>query len=382
MNNFLIPINNSKELEENNIDLTNSNIYCYWCDKEELEKTSLTLNDNYSYISCFLSSQEDKITNLVNGGYILIFIKTPKILYGIIKIDSIIMKSLPSKHYLEDDDEEYIKNLTNNKLITIDNDKYTKLINNFKLVEVPKMFIVKFSHLYHFGYEIGIKKLNDYVKNYSSTKSEQIQQIQQIQNLTDFKYPHKVQNKELMKCWDNNFLANFLSYLNYLNSQDKIILETETKTETETELLSSNSLTSSIDSDKTDIQIFKTLKFCIPVLWNGCDIIKNMLVKSKSKPNKKIIIEHYTNCTECEINDNNNKLLNIDNKKIVIKNINSTDDIKLFDLIINKYTNIDNFNIENIENISTYIEFEKGKINIISCPNSQYIYSNCIFIIE
>lgn len=372
MNNFLIPINNSKELEENNINLTNSNIYCYWCDKEELEKTSLTLNDNYSHISCFLSSREDKITDLVNGGYILIFIKTPKILYGIIKIDSIIMKSIPPKHYLEDDDEEYIKNLTNNKLITIDNDKYTKLINNFKLVEVPKMFIVKFSHLYYFGYEIGIKKLNDYVKNYSSTKS---QQIQQIQNLTDFKYPHKVQNKELMKCWDNNFLANFLSYLNYLNSQDKIILETET----ETELLSSNSLTSSIDSDKTDVQIFKTLKFCIPVLWNGCDIIKNMLVKSTIKPNKKNIIEHYTNCTECEINDNNNKLLNIDNKKIVIKNINSIDDIKLFDLMINKYTNIDNFNIDNI---STNIEFEKGKINIVSCPNSQYIYSNCIFIIE
>lgn len=376
--NFLIPVNNSKELRENNIYLTNSNIYCYWCDKEELEKTSLTLNDNYSHISCFLSSQEDKITDLVNGGYILIFIKTPKILYGVIKIDSIIMKSLPPKHYLEDDDEEYTKNLANNKLITIDNNKYIQLVKQYKFVEVPKMFIIKFSHLFYFGYEIGIKKLNDYVKNYLNTKTEQ---IQQIQNLTDFKYPHKVQNKELMKCWDRNFLANFLSYFNYLNSQDKIILETETETETETvsELLSSNSSTSSIDSDKTGIQIFKTLKFSIPVLWNGCDIIKDMLVKSKSKPNKKIIIKHYTNCADCEINDNNNKLLNLDNKKIVIKNINSTDDIKLFNLIINKYINVDNFDIGNI---TSNIEFEKNKVNIISCPNSQNIYSNCIFIIE
>jgi hypothetical protein len=375
---FLIKINNSKELEENNIILTNSNIYCYWCDKEELEKISLTLNDKYSHISCFLSSQEDKITNLVNGGYILIFIKTPKLLYGIIKIDSIIMKSLPQKHYLEDDDEEYIKNLTNNKLITIDNDKYIQLVEQYKFVEVPKMFIVKFSHLYHFGYEIGIKKLNDYVKKSSDLKIDKnIQQIHQAQNFTDFKYPHKVQNKELVRCWDNNFLNNFLNYLNHLNSQDKIILETDT------DLLSSGSFTDSIsgsiESEKTNIETFKIQKFCIPILWNGCDIIKDMLVKSKSKPNKKLILKHYTNCADCEINDNNNKLLSLDNKKLVIKNINSIDDIKLFDLIINNYTNIDNLNISNISN---NFEFEKGKINIISCPKSKNIYSNCIFIIE
>jgi len=378
--NFLIQINNSKELEENNIDLTNSNIYCYVCDKEELEKISLTHNNKYSHISCFLSSQEDKITDLVNRGYILIFIKTPKVLYGIIKIDSIIMKSIPEKHYLEDNDEEYTKNLTNNKLITIDNDKYIQLVKQYKFVEVPKMFIVKFSHLYHFGYEIGIKKLNDYVKKSFDLKTNKNkQQIQQVQNYIDFKYPHKVQNKELLGCWDNNFVTNFLNYLNHLNSQDKIILETET----ETDLLSSGSFTDSIScsskSDKTDIETLKIQKFCIPVLWNGCDIIKDMLVKSKYKPNKKLILKHYTNCADCEINDNNNKLLSLDNKKLVIKNINSTDDIKLFDLIVNNYNNVDNLHVSNISND---LEFEKGKINIISCQKSQKIYSNCVFIIE
>lgn len=360
---FLVQINNSNELEENNIKLTKSNTYCYWCDKEELEKISLSSDNNYSHISCFLSSKEDKLTDLVNDGYILIFIKTPKILYGVIKIDSLIMGSLPQKHYLEDDDdEEYMKNLLTNKLITIDCDEYTKLIKHYKLVEVPKMFIVKFNRLYYFGYEIGIKKFNDYVKNLLNQKFEQIQQ--------DFKYPQKVQNKELIGLWDKNFLDNFSSYLNYLNSQDMTILESDISTE----LLSSNSMTSS-----TDDQIFKTSKFCIPVLWNGCDVIKDMLVKSKSKPNKKTILKHYTCCTDCEINDNNNKLINLDDKKLVIKNINSTDDIKSFNLIIDKYTNVENFDIGIT---STDIQFEKNKVNIISCPNSQNIYSNCLFIIE
>ena len=362
--NFLIEINNSKELEENNIDLTNSNIYCYWCDKEELEKITLSSDDNYSHISCFLSSKEDKLTDLVNGGYILIFVKTPKILYGVIKIDSVIIKSLPQKHYLEDDDEEYTKNLLTNKLITIDYDEYTKLVKHYKFVEVPKMFMVKFNHLYYFGYEIGIKKLNDYVKKISN-----------IQQTIDFKYPHKVQNKELVCYWDKSFFSNFLAnYLNYLNSQDKIIMESES-----IKLLSSNSLTNSIVSDETYVHIFKTSKFCIPVLWNGCDIIKDMLVKSKSKPNKKIILNHYTSCVNCEINDNNNKLVNLNDKKLVIKNINSISDIKTFNSIIDKYTNVENFNID-ITSID--IQFEKNKVNIISCPNSQNIYSKCLFIIE
>lgn len=379
---FLIKINNSKELEENNIGLTNSNIYCFWCDREELEKTSLTSSNNYSHISCFLSSKEDKITNLVNGGYILIFLKTPKVLYGVIKIDSIIMKSLPEKHYLDDVDEEdeaYIKNLKNNELIKIDCENYTKLIKQYRLVEVPKMFIVKFNHLYYFGYEIGIKKLNDYVKNYPRAKLQQTEQIQ-IQNQQDFKYPSNVQNKELKKCWDVNFLDNFLTYFNHLNFQDKIIIETETDIETKTKTKTKTDIETNLD--KTDIQILKTSKFCIPVLWNGCGIIQDMLIRSKSKPNKKIILKHYSCCKDCEINDNNGRLLNLDNKKIVIKNINSKDDIELFNLIVNNYTNVNNLNISNTINISNDLKLEKNKINIVSCPKSQDIYSNCLFIVE
>jgi hypothetical protein len=368
--NFLIQINNSMELEENNINLTNSNIYCYWCDKQELEKITLSSNDDYSHISCFLSSKEDKLTKLVNGGYILIFIKTPRILYGIVKVDSIIIKSFPEKNYLEDDDDEYKNDLINNKSIIINHDKYNELIKQYKMVEVPKMFILKFKYLYHFGYEIAIKKFNDSIKN----------------NSIEFKYPCKVQNKEIIKCWNENFLTNFLNYLNHLNYQEKILLvsetETENENETETDLLSSNSLISLSETNKTDETKIKSIdkkKFCIPVLWNGCDIIKNMLIKSKSKPNKKIILEHYVNCIDCEINDNNNKLIELNNKKIVIKNINSSDDIKLFDFIVNKYNNIDNLNISNI---SSNIEFEKDNINIITCSKSQSVYNQCLFILE
>lgn len=361
--NFLIQINNSKELEENNIVLTNSNVYYYWCDKQELEKTSLFYDDNYSHISCFLSSKEDRITNLVNDGYILIFIKTPKILYGIVKVDSIIMKSLPEKNYLEDDDEEYTNDLINNKSITINQEKYNKLVDKYKLVQVPKMFIVKFKHLYYFEYEIGIKKFNDYIKNNLN--------IELKQSFVNFKYPHKVQNKEMVKCYNKDFITNFLNYLNHLNLQDKIIIEANT------DLLSLNSLTSLSETNDTESTTNKINKFCIPVLWKGCDIINNMLIKSK--PNKKIIQEHYLNCMNCEINDNNNKLIKLNDKKMVIKNINSSNDIKLFDYIVDKYSNVENLNIIDV---LTDIKLEKDKINIISCPKSQSIYKNCFFIIE
>lgn len=350
---LLIQINNSKELEENNINLINSNLYCYWCDKEELEKITLSDDQEYLHISCFLSSKEDKLVELVNNGYILIFIKMPKILYGIIKVDSIIMKSLPEQNYLEDEDEEYTNNLINNKSIIIDHHKYSQLIDLYKLIEVPKMFIVKFKYLYYFGYEISIKKFNDYIKN----------------NSIEFKYPNKVQKKQMIKCLDNNLSTNFVNYLNYLNHQDKIILESE---------LTSQNLISSIEHIKNEIQLYKK-KFCIPVLWNGCDIIKDMLIKSKSKPNKKIIQDHYLSCKYCEINDNNNKLVELNNKKIVIKNINCSNDIKLFDSIVDKYNNVEDLIIVNEQND---IELEQDKINIISCIKSHSIYNQCLFIIE
>jgi hypothetical protein len=142
-----------------------------------------------------------------------------------------------------------------------------------------------------------------------------------------------------------------------------------------------------------------------------------MIIKLKTKQNKNIILEHYNNCKECEINDNNDKLLNLNEKKIVIKIIGSnfntntdkdrdidtdidndndndndndidtdTDidndidtDTDIFDLIINKYSNIELINSKDIPN---NFLLDKGKINIVCCISSKSIYKNCVFIIE
>lgn len=361
---FLISIKNSKDLEEKNINLNKSKLYCYWCDKEELEKTSLNIKNNYSHISCFFSLSEDKLTDLVNNAYILIFIKNPKILYGIIKVDSIIIKNLPEKNYLEDEDIEYKNKLINNKLIKIELNEFTKIVEEHKLVEVPKMFIVRYENLYYFNYEIGIKKFNDFINKDLDINSK----IKKY----NFKYPNKVQNKELKKCCDNNLINNLKKYIDYLNLQDNLLLKSKNIEE------SINISEISDISETSDTLNNKKEYYLIPVLWNGCKIIKEILVECNSKPNKKLIQDHYLNCSDCEINDNNNKQIDISKKKIVIKNIDCLNNLKIFDYISNKYNNNENI-------ISTDLldfNLDKGKINIISCKKSSNIYNKCLFIIE
>lgn len=386
--NFLINICNSNELEKNRINLNKTNTYCYWCDKEELKKITLNTIDNYSHISCFFSLKNDKLTNLVNNEkYVLIFIRTPKILYGIIKVESLIIKSIPEKSYLEDDDIEYTKELLSNKSIEINADKYNKLIKDYKWVEVPKMFIIKFKHIYFFEYEIAIKKFNDYL----------MQQIQtQTPNQTQFKYPNKVHNKQMEKMTKENFLPTLLNFIDRLNNQNKIILELES------ELEQVSNTTSETNSNLSDLSVLtetnkEISKFSIPVLWNGCEIIKNMII-NETKPKKKLIISHYTNCAECEIIDNNEKPLSLTNKTLVYKKIQTGNEsgtgtgIEIFDVLIDKYSNVENFIMDkskgkakaNDNNVlkTCNFELEKNKINIISCIKSSSVYNKCLLIIE
>lgn len=380
--NFLIKISNAKSLEENNINMNESNIYSYTCDRNELEKTILYIEDNYSHISCYFSSKLEKFNKLINNGYILIFIKNPKVLYGIIKVESLIIKNIPEKNYLEDNYDTDTDTDTNvnvntdddllidNELIEINENLYKELIKKYKLVEVPKMFFVKFKHLYFFEYEITMGKLNNYLCSSLSTNTNTNESSQNY-----FKYPYKTQNKEMIKYHNKNFIVNLKNYIDYLNNSDKM---TESKSkinlnlvpDVKLDLIKSNSIERSENISK---------QFSIPVLWNGCEIIKDMLIKSKTKHKKNIILEHYANCKECEINDNNEKILNFEGKKIVIKNISDVSSIEIFDLIIEKYSNVESIHLnDNINNFSLDI----GKINIVQCSCSKSIYNQCLFIIE
>jgi len=352
--NFLIPIDNLNEFKDNTIKIIENNIYYYWCDKDELEKISLCVESNYSHLACFFSSKLDKVDELVNGGIIFIFIKNPKILYGIIKVELVIMKTLLKNNYLEEDNTNYNNELLNNKSIIVNENIFLELIKQYKIIEVPKMFFIKFKHLYQFKYQISIKKFNEY-----------------IESQLKFKYPINIQNKEMIKSWDNNFINNITNYIENLNIQYKNVLPSTCKN---INIDSSSNLSFNLNP------YIKNQKFCIPVLWNSCIDVKNKLNELKTnRKQKKFFISHYTNCINCEINDNNDNFLNIFNKNITIKYINEDSDIKIFDLMVNKYTNIDKLIIT--EEYDT-LKFIKGNINIVYCPTSKTIYKDCLLIIE
>ena len=363
--NLLIQIIDSSSIKKNNINFNNKNIYCLWYDKNELEKILIGSQTNTdTYMSCFFSSTTDKLQELI-GSYIMIFLKNPKILYGFVKINSIILKDIPFKSYLEEIDEEYIKQIKKNSLILIDEIEYKNIIKKYKYVEVPKMFLVKFSYLYEFKYEIGIKKFNNFILNTDVLIEK---------NYLEFKYPKKVQNKEMIKCQDSNFTYNLMKYINYLHNRVEMLNQNKVQN---TFIMDNNNINKIPNNLNTPIKN----KFCIPVLWNGCECIKNMLIYQTIKPNRKLILSHYLNCVDCEINDNNNNMINFEaKKKITIKNINKDSDVGIFDSLVNSYKNIESFNIEN-KNYDGF-EIEKDKINIIYCSKSSSIYSECLFIIE
>jgi len=361
MSDFLIQIIDSKSIKKNNINFDKKKIYCLWYDKNELEKIligSQTNSNINSYMSCFFSSTSDKLQELV-GSYVMIFLKNPKILYGFVKINSIILKDIKLKSYLEDYDEEYILEIKKNNSIQIDEVEFNNIIIKYKYVEVPKMFLIKYHHLYEFKHEISIKKFNEFNSNIDVLNKKKY---------IEFKYPTKVQNKELIKCVDLNFTSNLMRYIDNLHNKDKIQINDE---------MPNNNMNKLHANSKNLIKN----KFCIPVLWNCCECIKNMLIYQTIKPNKKIILSHYLNCVDCEINDNNDKMINFeDKKKITIKNINEDSYFSIFESFVNSYKNIDLSYIEN-KNYDGF-EIEKEKINIISCPKSSSIYSKCLFIIE
>jgi hypothetical protein len=369
--NFIIPIDDGDKFNKNLIKITNNNIYCYWCDKDELEKIFSNTNNNYSHLSFFFSSISDKVDELTNNGIVMIFLKNPKILYGFIKVEYVIIKNLTKNNYLEEDNFDYNNKLLNNDCVIIDENKFNNLLKQYKMVEVPKMFFIKFKCLYQFKYEISIKKFNDYINS------------NQFENITEFKYPKCVQNKEMIKSQDEKFIVVLSKYIEYLNILDRT---NTTATSTGTSTSSPATITTTTDfelstSDNFDTD-FLNQKFCIPVLWNLCDEMKDILVNLITNKNqKKKFISHYKNCKNCEINDNNDKFVNLENKNITIKFINNEYDTKLFDLIIDKYKNIDNLIIRE-KNVFDKLNFTKGKINVIYCFKSKSIYKDCLFVIE
>ena len=324
---------------------TLNNIYFYWIDKKDLHKITL-FNNDLKYLPCNPYNDEFDLNEIQT---IIIFLKNPKIIYGIIKINKIIIKDIKNNNI----DLEYLVNNNENKNkinrnIEKNNDKFDELIKKLSLIKIPQLFFLEFDKIYIFEYEINLKNFNYFLKTIKNS-------------FIEFKYPKKIRDKNIIKNYFDNFFDYLIEYLehlknNYKSIDDSIILENNSKQY----------------NFKQNTEII----FQIPILWRACDeIIKKI---KNSTISQKIINFHLNNnCELCEINNNNIKSLNLEKKKITIIDLNNNEEEKIYDEIIQKYHNVDNFILYNNE-----INLDENMINIIRCMKSKNIYNECFFILE
>ncbi len=81
--------------------------YYYWCDKLELQKlVSFEDKDKQRFIPCYPYGNDISYVDLI-GKSLLIFLKNPKIFYGFLTIESILIKKRKEKYYFVK--EKFIK---------------------------------------------------------------------------------------------------------------------------------------------------------------------------------------------------------------------------------------------------------------------------------
>ncbi len=371
--------------------INNDSTYYYWTDKTDLLKLENIKNNhkipNGYYLPCICYDTFDYNSNNMIEKNILIFLKNPKILYGLTKINNIILNEIKKKNNLLNYDVEIdvevdvnvnvdvdVNNLNElhiNKFILVDTTLYQNLLNIFNLVNIPGLFFIKIDEINIFNYEINLNIFNKYFENTA--------------NFVKFKYPLNIKSKHIIKSYHtdfNNFKLNIINYLEYLEKNYNKKNDCNSKT--------INTNTNTNTYDKKTLKLDKSeIKFNIPILWNGCDEFKKIFFKhfknnTLDKSIKKMFINHWCNCDDCEIIDNNKVSNCLNNekfikKKKIIKLIEVETDYNIFEKIINCYHNMDDFILNDI---NEKFQLDTKKINIISCYQKGNNYKKCIFIIN
>ena len=351
--------------------------YYYWCNIIELQKLSL-LDDDMRFIPC--CPYEHINYNNIIGKNVLIFLKNPKIFYGIIKSQSVLIKEKPepdtnnfNTNNFNSDDLE-----TLNKSIVIDEKIYSFLIHKYNMVDVPNLFFIKIDKINIFEFEIDIKSYNKYVNGELTT----IEKLSKI----EFDYPKKVKPKHIIKSYYEYFQKYMFDYINYLDNKlnnDNAVNPIQIPILIDNNMISDN-ISLSDNTTISDIEIISDttldiptiINFSIPILWNGCDkIVKNF---KERKICTKLIKKHWSKCDKCEIVNNNLNEFKIC-KKIIVHNIENKNDYNIIDKLIDDYKNLRNFSFEKTK---TELLFDHDKINIIYCFESNNIYKNCFFVLE
>jgi hypothetical protein len=286
-----------------------------------LEKGNLEkISSNTKYLPCILIDRNDE-NDLINN-YMIIMLSDKKIIYGFFKIETIL---------LEAEDIEL----------------YNKLVLRFNLIKIPKLIFVSFNQINSFKYKIEISKIN---KNFE----------------LDSNYKKITMSVNYQPtCAIKNIYSNLNNYLNdYINFQETAnieIIEIERERETDDTL--------------------NYINMCVPILWNSCEDIKRNIGTGIKKA---IILNHLTNCDNCEIVDNNIKDLNM--KKKIVLNILDKDDennINIFNEIIESYGIARNFQYRNklFENSNININLDDINIFMLNGTIQNNIYSQCYFAI-
>jgi hypothetical protein len=255
------------------------------------------------------------------------------------------------------------------------------------MVEIPGLFFIKFNCINVFKFKIEIKSFNQYLS------------LENINNISEqFDFPKKIKFKHIIKSYYKNFESLMLKYIEYLK---KISIKTDLiKTDLINKELDFNLESKLVDFDNIknidnitnldninnidnlsnfniDDKNNPIIEFNIPILWNEC--VKLFKKIKEQNVNKKILLEHWNNCEECEKINNNLCGLELKNKKIVIKNIKSIENYHIIDQIILDYQNIRKFAHTKF---NSDFNFEDDKINLIYCFESNNIYKNCLFILN
>lgn len=356
--------------------------YYYWVSKSDIQKLSEIKNDE-CYLPCYpYDPNEIRLYDFdkLVGVDVLVFMNKPKIIYGTLRINSVLINENTNNkefEYLEASTklDLDLEKFSSNKFVLEDREKYLRLINIFNLADIPGLFFIRFDKMLTFEYQISLNEFNSYLKenlkqNYTST---------QFDTKFEFKYPRKINEKNITKAYSINLLTPYLQdYLNNLNNLSVLKKNSCTISSDTVEYSESDE---TVKIDKSNISVLTNLydnfvNFEIPVLLNGCNIIKDGFDKLTIK--KKILLEHFEKCPDCEVVNNNDKDINLKQKKIVIKKILNKKEFEIFDNIIHSYQNVDKFLCFKTNGD---FSFEKEKINIVLCSQSSSPYSKCVFIL-
>ena len=181
-----------------------------------------------------------------------------------------------------------------------------------------------------FGLEI-VKKLHEISNNQIEEKSKARSQAEsESQNSKDMDKGDDVENKE-----DNT--ENNTENQTDDNTEDNTENQTDDNTEDNTENQTDDNTednTDSVDSDlESDSDLTNSnnsnvsenrymIKNNIPIMMVLCKPVVNKILRlNKSKEIVKIVYDHYVNCEECDITNNNTRELSVSVKNIGIHNI-------------------------------------------------------------